>query len=146
MSDFYSMNAITLTANAPPPIGHNKPPAQTETPAVQTLPAEMEPLIAAFVQAKRDIASAEKIKKNNEPLIKKAIGLSRAARCGKWLLTLSTKAGAAWSIKTTDGQTLNAENVGGIVLKTGEVIPMDKIASLYGGRAGWDELAATEVE
>lgn len=76
--------------------------------------------------------------------IKGAMGDSRVAYCGNWVLTAAASGDVPATITTTEGQ-FGLGDVETIVLKDGRKISGKDIVTVFGGRCGYETLAVDPI-
>ncbi len=104
------------------------------------LPAEYGPDVAAFLEAKRTRAAADKSATALKKVLVALMGESPTAFCGRYVMRTKHVAGTEMRITLKDGRVISLAAIRCFKLTSGETIGPDKIASLVGARSGYVDL------
>ena len=104
------------------------------------LPAEYAPDVAAFLEAKRTRAAADKSASALKKVLVALMGDAPVAFVGRYVLRAKPVSGTEPRITLKDGRVISLAAVRCFKLTSGETIGPDKIASLVGARSGYVDL------
>lgn len=104
------------------------------------LPAEYGPDVAAFLEARRTRAAADKAASALKKLLLSLMGDAPVAFVGRYVMRAKQVAGIEPRITLKDGRVISLAGVRCFKLTSGETIGPDKIASLVGARSGYVDL------